>query len=484
MTGFTLTFRIVLAALAVPIWMIFSTTHLYGNTQLQATDWSHPASMFQPDGAVWSPKLLTDRYGDLHQIWSVEARTDEEADAIFYSTMHNGKWSTPVDVLLGRMIRFLDVGLDANDVLHVVWTDGQLFYSSVSLHGADNAMQWSTPIMLDSDQTEDAALVIGPDGTMYVYYAVLSNLPGIYMARYNDKSNRWEQRQIVSQELSSNQLPSTIDASITPDGSMHVIWSLVPSPNFYPPLGIYYSSMIKGEDRWSLPKPLEEGPSSQPSIIATEDGTLLTVWSTIASIRERHSRWSVDGGTTWSEIAVFAPGLAGLSTWSPLVLDTEGWTYAIVDSDSPQAIFVTTWSRNTGWSEPLNVSQTYGPEIGRIVGTPAVAVLPDQTVVVTYVEQGHGYRYVTAQGRGPTKPPMSIQIPINVASPPAIQEKIRPDSMATPNSLLGPSLQFDRTAPRHSELGTSFTVVIVPVILAVLMGTGMVIIQLSRRRNP
>lgn len=417
-----------------------------------SSDWSEPETMFQVGGAVWSPRLLVDGSGGLHQVWVEAHRPDETYDAIFYSSFENGRWLPPRDVLVGQSIRFLDATVSADNILHLVWSDRGLRYSSVPLGFASRPTSWSEPYVVDPGNTEDAAIAFDSQGTLYIAYNSLSDIPGVFIVKSQNRGSGWEASRRISDELKEGQFPSTIDMAADPSGALYVVWSLVSAPYFYPPLGLSFAKLSPNDGEWSSAVWLQEGPYSQPSIITSGFQSIFVVWSVIASIRERQSSSSSSGGQIWEQQEVFANGLAGLSTWSPLVVANNGVIYSVVDSDSPQAIFSVSWSKETGWSDLVNISRTDFAETGTVVGTPSLALTPDQTLFVSYIEGGIGYRFVSKR----------INAPASVRNAAQLSEIILPDLLAQGSEEIAAETQHHAATSdvRHFEIDVEAPVVI------------------------
>ncbi|MCL4553033.1 MAG: glycoside hydrolase [Candidatus Marsarchaeota archaeon] len=175
---------------------------------------------------------------------------------------------------------------------------------------------------------------------------------------------------------------------------------------------------------WSSPVQLAEGYYGHPSIVAVDDQTILVVWSGSAAIRGRYSRWSHDGGRTWSAVVVVAPGLAGLSSPSRMVVDSAGDVHMAINSDGPEAIMYTRWMPD-GWGSLQNVSQTNYDEGKHVVAVPDVGISQGNQIHIVYVDEG--LREVEAAGAGqsrsiegaPTRP-ASVSVADSVKAAPNV----------------------------------------------------------------
>ena len=68
------------------------------------TEWTPPAVIFRTDGYATRPRLVADSSGDLHLFFFLREATETGAGTvtmIMYSRLHDGVWSSPVDVLVG-----------------------------------------------------------------------------------------------------------------------------------------------------------------------------------------------------------------------------------------------------------------------------------------------------------------------------------------------------------------------------------------------
>ena len=102
-----------------------------------------------------NPEIIADSSSVVHMVWLARMLEEENCayDTVMYSRIENGRWTPPRDVLLSPKGRCLfDLAMTYDEEagrLDVVFSDFELYHSSVPVLLAANAAAWSEPVPLE-----------------------------------------------------------------------------------------------------------------------------------------------------------------------------------------------------------------------------------------------------------------------------------------------------------------------------------------------
>lgn len=269
--------------------------------------WPSPDLLFTSRGAMHTPILVADNEGRLHLFWKLIEPPNERGEPgrmiLYYSQKTATGWSNPVNVLVSNAISYPTAAVDSFGMLHLMWSgeNQRLHYTRVPVEKATDIHEWSKPVLFETTNLS-AHLVIDRQETLHVVFPG-RQAKGIYYMSSTDGGNHWS---AVTNVTPTNRLSTSADyprIAISPNGTIHLVWTEFQLPSGWPPTGIYYTRSEDGSKTW-LPKVLLAGPNYvQANIIAPSDDMVHIVWNAIITLQGRFHRWSWDGGNTWSKPA-------------------------------------------------------------------------------------------------------------------------------------------------------------------------------------
>jgi len=228
--------------------------------------WSSPqniSNIFES----WGPQLAVEGNGVVHVAWSELLPGDHKA--IYYSRRGNdGIWSSPQDISGGvGWLDPLQLALDGNGVIHVVWKCGvDLYYARRESNGV-----WSTPQRISGDVSWSGGFrfVVDEGGGIHVVWeAIVKDI--YYVRRGNDGT--WSSIQNISHNSGSSEKAQVV---VNESGIVYVVWTddTPGQPD------IYYA--WRGNDGlWSSPQNISanSGSSSFPEMVIDRDGVIHIAW--------------------------------------------------------------------------------------------------------------------------------------------------------------------------------------------------------------
>jgi len=443
---------------ALLINLVINMSNARAEIRLLSENCLAPVSLYQFQGIVYSLKLLSDPFGNTHMVW-IE-RDPEKGDAIMYSYL-DPMVSQPVDVMIGSNISYLDAAIDQNNTLHIAWVDGSVKYSRVSAIEANQVDHWRNPVSLDSQMSGKVSIQSTGD-FIGVVYSLLQQPFGVNLVISEDLGETWSFPSTVYTPP-DGEATSMASISINADGSVNIPFALVPLPNGYPPLGVWSIHSDDLGNTWIPVQNIVMGTYSDVSLITLDHEHVLMIISGTGLYRGWYSALSEDGGNSFSGISEnFAPGIAGLSKPASIAIDSSEIVHIVMDSDSPQAAIIADWSSFNSWSEIQNISLTYGPEDGTIIGDPAITIHLGNELVITYVHQTDGIMLVRCTLATPAFTPVptsTILLPL----PAQTMEVLR-----TPTEVISEFHQEFTSPVQHSSVSTPILFSSALVILTIL----------------
>lgn len=377
--------------------------------QAQAA-WSTPVVVFRTDGYVTRPRLVADAAGDLHLFFFLREASQGGAAGgtmIMYSRLHDGVWSTPVDVLVGAGTNSPTVAVDTRGILHVVWeggTQGELGYSQAHVSQAGTARGWSKPRMLSEPGAFDSDLVATEDGGLRLVYSTKSGY--VWYQQSADGGGTWSTPSTVAETETQGCTTNNPRMAIDSAGAIHVVWTELQLPSGWPPCGAMYSDSLNQGRSWSTPVRIAGPGYGQINLVATQPSTIFLAWNAMVGIGERKFTRSIDGGFAWAPAQLLAPRLRGGFTGYPsMTVDSAGVIHLVTSVDRPRgetmAVYHLAWN-GTSWSDPVLVS---GGAIGfRSVELPWITVSDGNHLHVVYEDDFQRIWYTTRSVSAPPLP--------------------------------------------------------------------------------
>jgi hypothetical protein len=418
--------------------------------QAQDTSWTEPVRLSDEKWA-WFPVAAVDPSGVVHVAWSctrAEGDQAEKPDALFYTRWDGVSWSPPVDVLLspeGRPIQNPAMAADMVGNLHIIWTDSlSLFYSQARASDAGTALAWMPPIALA--YVGYGAATIAADGTGTVHVVYPDPDTGVYYLRSFDGGGTWSQPEEIWQASMGHVGASAARVAVDAKGTIHVVWTQIPLPDGYPPLGVFYSQSVNGGETWSAPLQVAGEDYAEGNILTIGEQSVHLTWHGRAGVGGTFHQWSMDGGQTWSVPTKLLEG-GGITREPALAIDSAGVVHlAAVGSEG---ISYTYW-QDGKWAMPMTVEATtvngifYEPHHATLV------VSRGNHLVLVWTRQGIGeIAYTTRRTRAPDIIPQLLSTP---TSEPAVV------LFPTAASISGSTMEPSRTPTAPSYLNPQSTI--------------------------
>ncbi len=381
------------------------------NTSL---DWSTPVRISAPGGFAYSPYIVADQAGNLHVAWSENvlnpAQEDISLDTIYYTSRRGTEWSNPVDIFAVSetgQARLNQLRIDSSDRLHMIWvSESNIIYATSPAELAGVVHSWQTVTLAEAAYTSD--LVISPDGTLHIVYAVTQQ--GVYYLQSRDHGASWSYPVTIYKMPSDSYSAGNVRIEVDEPGYIHVAWGISSDDLGWSPAGIAYARSSDDGTTWDNTLMVMEG-DNLPNIGFDGQGGLHLVWDNPANTMVgRGHTWSQDHGKTWREPERIFPGYRGQTGWPVMALDSGGRFHLIFMADSPELGFPrgyhTEW-QGENWGELELVSGVlYGMEY------PSMTVSKGNELDVvwfSYRQEEYGIWFTSAQTAAPFIPPKAIQ---------------------------------------------------------------------------
>ena len=347
----------------------------------QSGGWTAPELVFEGSGTVNYATLVSDPYGQVHAFWlfSEQEFGAPSGNSIFYSRLDDPEWQ-PLDILL---VPGTGVGLTSaasSRGLSLLWEGRN--WSEAGPAPEHTAKDWSGPVNLQAAY-QNAGLATAPDGALWMAYGATTG--EIDVVRQDPATGQWGAAKLVGDTAGTNAAADWLKMAISPDGTLHVVWSEFQLPNGWPPLGLYYAQSTDGGVTWTGRRRLADGGYNQPNVIAGQNGDVYLTWTGIAGVGGKYFQESHDGGVTWSDVTAILPAnTGGGSEGSPnLAIDSAGGLHLIYSNN--HCVWYVSRAPGQDWSEPECISQGAGP--AQVLESPAMTIrLGNELHVIFWVE--------------------------------------------------------------------------------------------------
>jgi len=277
----------------------------------QAKVWSVPVPITAEQSNITSPEIVCDPDGHEHVFWSqtIGGQRGGLDRAIYYAKLDDTGWTQPIRLLSTPENRAVQpyVTNDNSGRLISVWSSDQTgsVYSSVASAGsAQNAFNWSSPVLLPALQPAASSPQVWVDksGKIFVVYAITLNEDrGIYLTRSDDGGKTWTSPKrlfnAVAYKWYMVDQPKLVQTS---DGIFHLIFLRYSIPGGIGAIALYYARSDDGGETWSQPQPVIEDPLEWGMILASDERTVHRFWSGTGKNSGIWHEFSIDSGQTWS----------------------------------------------------------------------------------------------------------------------------------------------------------------------------------------
>lgn len=454
-----------------------------GSAQENQQTWTLPVNISNSPSLSINPFITGDQAGSIHVVWA-EASGGENAptDTIYYTTLSDEGWSTPIDVLAApRGSRLLPAGLESDPYGRLVLLTHRnpgLYISFADSTTAQSASAWRT-ISLDPDSLINGAdLVIDDQGVYHV--VVAANNQQIRYLVSSDAGETWQEVETVFDLFDSSFAVTEPAIAADANGAIYIAWTRASADTNWSAVGVWFARSLDGGATWTRPLELASGQGyGWSSLLLESSGRLHLFWIGSLVAGGRYHRWSDDMGETWSEIITISSpdqnrGYAG--PVRPLLDSLERLSVVFPGLGAgKENIWHSQWS-GRDWTPPLVIS-----------GDLPNSQLADATMTrghlahAVWIEYRGGDIWYTSSDTGapPTAARALLAPSVNsVLTPMPEQTAVQPTptQLATP---IAPSLDPTRVA----GIPDSSLVLAIGVLPAVVLVTGVVIMTLSRRKQ-
>ena len=350
-----------IARLAVLILIVLTSTH---PARGQGPAWSPSQTLFQTEGWTFHAASVVDANGRLVAIWQYNPYkklgadlqlSDNDNDSLFVSRLDNIGWSSPKEVVLGRIAsERLAVAVTADGLLHIFSQSSCLWYSRVPLEEVERPQSWSSPACLADVANTWPATTVSTDGRINLLYST-EDATALYLISSDDSGTTWSWPRPVIQSASGDRGFAAPAMAEDPDGTLHVVLAEVPLPQGYPPVALSY---VRSTDRgitWSTPQQLAGPHQSQPTVVADSQGRIHIAWNGDAGDHGRYYVSSDDRGLTWNAVEVVMRGTGGLQMPPSLAIDDTHAVHGLF-TDGLRLVYARRTS--SGWS---SLQELIGP---------------------------------------------------------------------------------------------------------------------------
>lgn len=356
---------VVIFSLAVS-WSVYKV-----NAQSQYLPWSVNRISNPYEGSE-NPTIVSDNLGGIHVFWSGH-ENDTQPFTLFYA-YYNGKIWQRNDIFVDG-VYYPSAAVDDKGVIHLVFIRyGVVQYTSAPVENALNINQWMHPVDLSSP-TSAAPIIQFHKGILHLFFVIRDdNINGttlsdtyIYYLQSIDYGRHWSNLMIFECPRDDTIMDKP-RMNFGMDDTLHLVWSLIPQPEFYGGAGVYYTRSIDDGQSWSTSFRLDEPLISTPGLgawyasIATDrENKIHVVWDAHSQGGRRYHQMSSDGGVSWTKPEPILDTLVSQTGTNPMIMDNIGNLYLFsagtFDWNYRQRIYLSTWD-GISWSKPQLVDST------------------------------------------------------------------------------------------------------------------------------
>ncbi len=218
--------------------LIFLTIFSSGSNLLQITNqWSSIQQIPNFQDTARAPLLVADRERNIH-VFNYESITPLQNAIMYRKWNPEDGWSPPVDIILvglgGGPQTLQGAVIDENQTIHIIFyigTDqsGDMYYSFAKANKANDASSWAKPIIIGkkAGPLPFANLSISENKQLFVFYGSELEGNGLYMVQSENLGENWSQPLPLYIVTQDKRWPAAIRSTIGPDGTVHVVWSIV-----------------------------------------------------------------------------------------------------------------------------------------------------------------------------------------------------------------------------------------------------------------
>jgi hypothetical protein len=388
-------------------------------------EWSKPQVIYETAGAIDTPYLVADPFGQTHLFWR-EHENDSDVqptglELLYYAENRDGEWSGGIDIVADAGAIGPSATVDAAGTLHLAWLGpgGTLYHAYAPAASAGSALNWSRPMAIASTNLHAHILADASGIVHLVYPGTLSD--GVYYSSMDAvRGGDWSAPVNVAPTAANNVSAEYARMAVGPDGTLHVVWSEFMLPEGWPPTGVYYAQSKDGGESWSMPVEIAGDDYDQITVAVAPDGRVHVAWNGMVGVGGRYHRWSADGGLTWSPtVAVVPPGKGGTEGPPQLAIDNDGIVHMLTTFDACAWHAALAGNR---WSEPVCIS---GPDAmaSNYIEEPALTLVNGNQLHVVFWDDRSRLWHTT---RMTDAPPSNEVLPVPKVEPIETEPDVTP----------------------------------------------------------
>jgi hypothetical protein len=250
------------------------------------------------------PFIVSDRNHTVHALNS-QSFSDGSRAIVYRQWTQSSGWTGPIDIFWepidGITLELLDIFLDSNYVIHIIFVwGGDIYYSRSYLLYAGQASSWSAPTLIGNmvSHPYNGAIRGNNEGKFVITYGGLKQGSGLYTAFSDNDGRNWTEPISVKLAFDPEDRLGEIELFYGESGLIHAVWV------YYGVSGFgtegFYSKLDINTKAWIEPIPLDDSPGAElPSVVEYERDVFISYYHW--NINGQWYRVSSDNGDNWSK---------------------------------------------------------------------------------------------------------------------------------------------------------------------------------------
>ena len=151
----------------------------------------------------------------------------------------------------------------------------------------------------------------------------------------SDYGNNWSDPKEFDNPHADTTIMFKPQMAISENGDLHLVWSLVPQPEFYGGAGVYYSRSTNDGLSWTEPVRID-GVNIDIADLGAWNASIISVgnelhviWDSHPQAGRRYHVFSLNGGITWTEPNPIWGTFVSQTGPNPMIVDSLGNIYLV-----------------------------------------------------------------------------------------------------------------------------------------------------------
>lgn len=406
----------------------FNTQPLHLNDealQASSTNWSEPVLLFEAEGTgeLHYPLVIPDTYGNVHVFLNFKSGSQGKFDKIYYMRLDARGWTIPVDIVAATPVSDVNSAIGQDGYIYLTWQGAGdiILYSRAPIQGAEFVKNWSEPVPITNATNPYSSIISSPSGNIYLAYPDRGN-SGVFLQVLDPNSFDRSLPRTVALNSLINTGSGYVQAGVSSNGTLHVVWTEFYMPENWPPRGVFYARSTDGGNNWSAPVLMAGDGFDQINITVLDDNNIHVAWNGMVGVGGRYHSWSSDGGQTWSETVEVIPAGIGGTEGSPQIVSDQSSTLHMLTTYEGCAWY--TYFKNQRWAAPICISGGKA-RVSNYIEEPAMAVSEGNKLHAVFWDDRKRLWYTTKVTEASWIPPKIIDTGL-----------IQPVQNPSPNALI------------------------------------------------